>query len=241
MELEKPLSVTDVRSVPDLDLAALERRFSRVTPPISPEAVTCEFTNDPALLEQYYLLRREVYVRAWELDHFPLKDEYDRNCHTLIMRLGRQCVGGVRMILRTPRSRTLLPMEAAGVDLHDALPGINLEYQTYGEISRMARLPDYRGFNYTLLIHGHLRRKAHALGMRYGFMLSPAANARMYRRVGHMTRDGYHVLEHIHVPQREEYEGIRMMASCIDYGVPEAENAVFSQNTSVQENEVSLG
>ncbi len=141
------------------------------------------------------------------------------------MRLGRQCVGGVRMILRTPRSRLKLPMEAAGVDIRHALPGIDLTYQTYGEISRMARLPDYRGFEYTLEVHQHLRRKAHALGMRYGFMLSPASNARMYRRVGQMTQDSYHVLEHVNVPQKEEYEGIRMMASCIDYGVADTDSA----------------
>lgn len=209
-------------SVSEIDIASLERRFSRPPVVAGTEGIFFEFTNDTALLEQYYLLRRDVYIRAWDLENFPLQDEYDTRCHTLIMRKGLQCVGGVRLILRNPRSRLKLPMEAAGVDLRQALPNVPLEHQTYGEVSRMARLPDYRGFDYTLLIHAHLRRKAHAVGMRYGFMLSPASNARMYRRVGTMTQDRYTVLDHVHVPEREEYEGIRMLASCIDYGLPMA-------------------
>jgi hypothetical protein len=216
------LQETGASGRPEVTLDLLEKRFSARRPAVEAADIVYEFTNAPALLQQYYTLHLAEYMRAWDARNIPLKDEYDSRCHTLIMRRGKHVVGGVRLILRTPRSRVPLPMEAAGVDLSQALPGINLAYQTYGEVSRMARLPEYRGFEFTMKIHEQLRRKAQALGMRYGFMVAPASNTRLYRLVGQMTQDSYTVLEHVRVPEVDSHEGLRMIASCIDYGVPES-------------------
>ena len=210
-------SPVDIVSGSEVDLGLLERRFSRLSNESVLDDVVYEFTKDPALLEQFYHLRRDMYLRTWGLSDFPLKDADDTRSHTLILRVGRQCVGGVRMIIRTPRSRKGLPMEQAGVSLENALEGVNLKRISYCEISRLARLPEYRGFEYTLGVHCHLRRKALAHDVRYAFILSPGSNARMYRRTIVNEAEPYHILDHVKVPEKEEYEGIRMMVSAIDY------------------------
>lgn len=225
----------------EIDLGLLERRFSRMGADGADGEVVYEFTKDPALLEQFYHLRRDMYLRTWGLSDFPLKDADDTRSHTLILRVGRQCVGGVRMIVRTPRSRKLLPMEQAGVSLQDALEGVNLRRVNYCEISRLARLPEYRGFEYTLGVHYHLRRKALAHDVRYAFILSPGSNARMYRRTIVNEPEPYLILDHVSVPEKEEYEGIRMVVSAIDYtpafAARDAQTQPGTQVTAVESQE----
>lgn len=194
----------------------LEQRFQRRFNPHTD--VVLEFTHDPVLLQQYYALRTRIYVQKWGLEHFPDgPDEFDNRGMILVARKDKLVVAGVRMLIRSPRSNKPLQIEADGIDLRHELPELNLEKVSYCELSRFARLPEYRGGDFAIQINRALKRKAIAHGVKYGFMLSPRSQARSYRLINQHEGEEYVICDHVPIPDHDDFEGIRMMLSYFVY------------------------
>ncbi len=86
-------------------------------------ALDYEFTNDPALLEQYYQLREQMFISVWGLKRFHgVEDAFDKDANTLIARMGNLCVGGARILMKVPGNSNQLPMEGDDFNLEQLLP-----------------------------------------------------------------------------------------------------------------------
>lgn len=180
--------------------------------------VTFEFTRDPALLQQYYELRWRMYTEKWGLEHFPTgPDEFDERGMMLIARRDKLVVAGIRMLIRSPRMNKPLQIEADGIDLRQELPDLHLDRVPYCELSRFARLPEYRGPEFAVQINRALKRKAIAHGVKYGFVLSPRSQARSYRLINQHEGESYVICDQVPIPDHEDLEGIRMVLSYFVY------------------------
>lgn len=185
----------------------LYRRYSRIQKP-KPEVVY-EFTRDPGLLHQYYQLRGEEYYRSWgETNYTHGPDEYDAKAHILIIRHGNQCVGGVRLIVKTPRSKGLLPVESDDFRLSELLPELNLDNCKYGEYSGFVMLPEFRDGYRDLFLQ--LYRKGRAIGLKYGFSAATLAQARMYRSISNYAGLDFTMLSDLNPVHKEVYSGQKM-------------------------------
>jgi len=116
---------------------SLIRRFSRV--PLSHGPIVYEFTNDRALLHQYYRLREIMYRKVFKTDKFMgEEDVHDKISHILIARRGKLCIGGCRLTIREADENFLLPMETPDFKLRSIFPNLPLRKLCHGEFSRFA-------------------------------------------------------------------------------------------------------
>lgn len=188
---------------------ALTERYTRSFTPRSSELVY-EFTRDPGLLHQYFILRDQMFINVWGVEHsLAVKDEYDDKSHILVVRKGNQVVGGTRLTVSTPKHPQVMPMEGDDFNLRKVLPDLNLAQKKYGCISRMAVLPHGSEEDVVLEIFSHLYRKSIALGLSHWFAVSPKVTARMYRQKLWKLGISYELPE-VTIPDRKEYEGIHM-------------------------------
>lgn len=180
------------------------------------EAVVYEFSKDKALLHQYYELRHKMYTNMWNLEHFEGgEDFYDSCSEILIARLGKLCVGGARITVKKPDIR--LPMEGDDFNLEALLPEYDLKHNTYAECSRLAMLPQFRDGDNITDMYATLNAKGVSMGVRYAFAIAPISQARGYCMMHHrMGIHTYKLLKHVAVPDRPEFEGIRMCLSMLD-------------------------
>lgn len=193
----------------------LERRFSRPAR-VEPEVVF-EFTRDPGFLQQYYNLRERMYISVWGLQEFNgQEDEFDRKSHILVARKGNMVVGGARITVKTPRMPNLLPMEGRDINLERQITDLKLRHCRYGEFSRLALLPEYRGGEYTQAIYEALNRKSIALNLKYVFAISPVAQARSYKKSYMAMGFDYTIRNDVTIPDNPEFEGIKMCLSVLD-------------------------
>ena len=117
--------------------ASFLRRFSKVPQP--PEPVVYEFTNDRALLHQYFRLRETMYRKVFQTDKFVGEEDlHDKLSHVLIARRGKLCIGGCRLTIREADEDFLLPMETQDFKLRNIFPTLPLKKFRHGEISRFA-------------------------------------------------------------------------------------------------------
>ena len=135
----------------------------------------------------------------------------------LIAHQGNLCIGGLRLTISTPQKRVVLPCESEGFNLFDLLPELELEGKTYAELSRYAVLPDFQGPE--IYFEGSRRLFARALsqGVDFAFAISPLGQARNYRRTATALGLGCEVRKDIEVPDRDNYEGIKMYLSVFDF------------------------
>ncbi|MDE3060927.1 MAG: hypothetical protein KGJ06_07940, partial [Pseudomonadota bacterium] len=93
---EKP---TQQKTLVEEMYASLQRRFGRT--PRLPEPIVYEFTNDRALLHQYYRIREIMYRKVFNTEKFVgEEDVHDKVSHILIARRGRLVIGGCRLTVR---------------------------------------------------------------------------------------------------------------------------------------------
>jgi len=201
-----------------LNREAARQKFSPDSGPL-----TYEFTKDPGYLHQYYRLREEMYISVWGLKHFDgQEDSFDADCHTLVARVGNHVVGGCRLIVVNPYSDNLLPLESEQFRLQNVLPGLNIESCKIAECSRLAVLPEYRmqvSRKLQILLTDHARD----VGSSYAFAIAPAAQARSYKT--YLRSRGYDfIITDVKVPEREEFEGIKMCLQMVDFHVAKQEN-----------------
>lgn len=193
----------------------LSRRFR--AEPLNQKPVEYEFTRDPGLLHQYYLLREQMFINVWGLHHFVgREDQFDKLAHILIAKLGNLCIGGARILVKFPNASQRLPLENDDFNLEQLLPELNLREKRYGEFSRLALLPEFRGGKYTRQMYRHLNSKALECKLDYVFALAPLSQARSYRSSYRAMGFDYVIREDLAVPDREEFEGIRMCLSMLN-------------------------
>ncbi len=178
--------------------------------------VRFRITLDSGLLHQYYQLRTAMFVREWHLSHFPKgADSYDFCSDTLIAHVDRLCVGGLRMTFSTPDDPKMLPMEDEQFNLAELLPELDLKNKRYAECTRLTLLPDFRKPEVSFLLRSHLFRHCIQNKMDYLFWISPLSLARSYRQTPMQLGFPCQVRMDIPVPEREEYEDIKMYLTVV--------------------------
>lgn len=205
---------------------ALVRRFNRKSHP----DLTFEFSNDPGLLHQYYILRAsEFNAVLGYTDYPPHETEHDHNGQILIVRLGNLCVGGIRMNVKTPRKPTLLPVEADNFRLEDHFP--LLREKSYGQLAELVLLPEFRYGKVLRQIGERILNRVSALDLKMLFATCPLSNARLYRLDAvvlgvHSTQ----IHQDIVLPKRIHVGGIRryLMSGLLpDFSSAAAHSASF--------------
>ncbi|MDG1286865.1 MAG: GNAT family N-acyltransferase [Rickettsiales bacterium] len=164
------------------------------------EELTYEFTKDPALLHQYYVLRSLVFARTHGVDFEKEEDSFDTKSDTLIVRAGNQVLGGVRMTFSHPDKPTQLSMEKYGVKLQENLPELELAKNGYCEASRMAILEEYQTNDITTAFIRLMFQHCHSLGIKYAFSMSPNSLHRLYRITSRKLDYICRVVDNIHFP-----------------------------------------
>jgi hypothetical protein len=193
---------------------AMERKILRSTRPVA--NVAFEFTQDAGLLHQYCVLRGAMFASVWDLKSFSgERDRYDDISHVMIARRGLQVLAGGRLTLSTPSAPQPLPMESADFKLMDCFPYLELEKHCYGEFSRLAILPEFRAGHVFPDLAQRFIRRAVAEGVDYAFNMAPVPLARSYRQTMLSFGLDWRISEVV-VPDREEFEGIKMVLSVMD-------------------------
>lgn len=183
-----------------------------------PLPVEYQFSTDPALLHQYYHLRTRMFISVWGLKDFDAaEDFYDPISDILIARQGKLCVGGARLTFSYPGKRVVMPMEAAGFQLSELLPELDLEHRSYGECSRMAVLPEFRTKEMAFQLRYQLIKQCLRRNADYAFWIAPLPQARNYRQTCVNLGLGCSIRTDVTVPDREEYEGIKMYLVLLDF------------------------
>jgi hypothetical protein len=192
--------------------SGLEKRFGRTPRPAAP--VVYEFTEDRALLHQYYRIRETMYRKIHNTDKFVGKqDWHDKIAHILIARRGKLCVGGCRLIVREGDEDFLLPMEDEGFGVRKAFPHLPLTQVRHGEISRFAVLDDDEShLEIMLALSQVIIDKCVSEDLAYIFLKCPGAvMARNWRKVifAHCGQEDVRICNEIAVPHDPDYPEIR--------------------------------
>ncbi len=172
---EVPTSVFDAQN--EEEVLALRHRHKRQ----NRQALTFEFSRDPALLHQYFRLY-ESECRVVDVPQFcNAEEEYNRKGHIIVVRKGNQCIGGARISVRSPRNPAPLPLEIGNFRLDSLFPELCAKEMHYAELSRLVLLPEFRTGDITRELFYHFYRKSLAIGIHMMFAAAPLSNARMYR------------------------------------------------------------
>jgi hypothetical protein len=204
------------RPTSDMELSEeyLTRRFERPTRRTG--EVVYELTSDAGYLHQYYRLREEMFINVWGLKQFSgHEDAFDAKSDIMIARIGNHCIGGCRLTFANPAKKLGLPMEKEDFTIggHVKLP---LKDVTYVEISRMAILPEFQNSLVMLELSRQLLKRGAEKKARYAFTLAPVPLSRNYRKAASLFGLKWNIRYDIAVPDREEYEGIKMVLSVLD-------------------------
>ena len=136
---EKEEKLGKLESVQD----AMIRRFNRTFK--QPEPVVFEFTDDKALLHQYYRLRDQAFGRdIASSDGSGGADVYDKISDILVARRGKLVIGACRVTFREGDESFLLPMEDEDFQLRNIFPDLPLAKERHAVFSKFAILEEHR-------------------------------------------------------------------------------------------------
>lgn len=180
------------------------------------EPVTYEFTNDPALLHQYFLIREVMYHRRQfnQQKSLAIQDEHDKISHILIARVGNVCVGGCRLTVREGDEDFPLPLESDGTNLRETFSQLSLRDSRHAELSRFAVFERYSENEILLGLSKHMYEKVKSLRIRYVFAhakLDLAVNwIRVAKRFGVKS---VRLCEEVNLPEHPIFPGIKFYLS----------------------------
>src|ERR1700761_7681262 len=125
--MSKPVLFSD-QARPKNALEELQDSFlRRFKTPLAQEPIVYEFTNDRALLHQYYRLREIMYRKVFKTEKFVgEEDVHDKLSYILIARRGKLCIGGCRLTIREADEDFSLPMEMPDFKLRNGFPNLLL-------------------------------------------------------------------------------------------------------------------
>jgi hypothetical protein len=198
-----------------LQTIATKREFN---PYAKGEPVVYEFTDDPALLHQYYMLREERYRRVFNLKDFNGgEDHYDKLSHTLIARRGRLCLGGCRLTIREGDETWRLPTEVDDYIFRDLFPELSLDKLRHAEISRFVVMEDSSEEDVVYGLSKAMYNKVTNSNIHYLFVSSTYSMARNWRMVSNSfgvktTR----IVNGIHPPDKVLGEDIKWYLTLSD-------------------------
>ena len=163
---------------------SLLRRFAKSPRP--PEPIIYEFTDDRALLHQYYDNREIMYRKVFNTDRFVGKEDFhDKISHILIARRGKLCVGGCRLTIRESDEKFMLPMENPEFNLIANFPNLPLHKMRHGEISRFAVLDsDVDKLAIMRMLYQLISEKCQNSGLGAVFYKAPLPMSRNWRKIG---------------------------------------------------------
>lgn len=148
------------------------------------EPIVYEFTQDPALLHQYYRLRKIMYDKVFKVENYNWgEDSYDKISHILVARRGRLCIGGCRIIIREADEKWALPMEMNGFDLRKSFCDLPLNKVRHAEISRLTVMEDSGCDDILFNLYSVIYDKVTSSDIHYLFVKSPYTMARKWRFV----------------------------------------------------------
>ncbi len=128
-----------------------------------------EFTQDPPILHQYYTLRGMNFADSPAKLRISDATESDARAQIIIVKMGRQVVGGARIIIRHSPNDTPLSIEDERLSICDALANLELKNSAYGEISKLFLLEEYQKNPIINAIYECISAKLKQLGVRYAF------------------------------------------------------------------------
>ncbi len=147
------------------------------------EQITYEFTEDPALLHQYYRIRQVMYDKVFHTKNYNWgEDHYDRLGRILVARRGRLCLGGCRLIIREADEAWDLPMEKSDFNIRKLFPELPLDMVRHAEISRLTVMDDC-GEDVLQGLYKAMYRVVTNSDINYLFVKSPYRMARNWRLV----------------------------------------------------------
>jgi hypothetical protein len=179
-------------------------------------AVTFQITRDPALLEDYYRLRSNLYHR-----HFPSlpptfgqEEPDDLRGDILVATLAGLVVGGARISYVRPGEFARLPLESDAFRLATAFPEWNLSALTICEFSRHAVAPEY-GPSISRALATEMAFTAKQRGAVLAFTVCPRGQTVLNRRHCRGLGLEFEVLEGVNPPNPFELS----MALCVYRGL----------------------
>ena len=179
------------------------------------------FEVDDKYLRQYASLVSQFYKKDLDLDLMennmqggleqPKPGEY-----IYIARDGDRVVAGAKISFASRVSGTSLPMEEGAFTVHGFLPEAYGQ-QSYAEIGRLVVDPTYRGKEVLHTMVAELTAFAVQQGCGYLFVLAPALNAVLYRRVCRSLKMPIELHKDANLPDKPLYRrlDIKLLSSDI--------------------------
>lgn len=189
------------------------------------EPIVYEFTQDNALLHQYFRLREFMYRKSFKKENYNGgEDFHDKLSYILIARRGRLCLGGCRLTIREGDEAWPLPVEGAEFNLRDLFPELPLARVRHAEISRFAIMEDSGDKTILSGLCKVMYNKVTTSNIHYLFVRSPYHLARNWRLVANSfgvktTRicNGIHPIDRILGPDITWYLTLSDLTSyCMD-------------------------
>jgi hypothetical protein len=134
-----------------------------------------------------------------------------------VARIGNHVIGGSRMTFSLPDDHATLPMEKEDLNILTLLPELPIKDVTYMEVSRLAILPEFQNSFVLLELIREMIKRCVARKTRYAVTLAPLPLARNYRKATALFGLKWDIRTDILIPDREEYEGIKMVLSVLDF------------------------
>jgi hypothetical protein len=211
-EPRRPLKSAAFSQFPESTLARKTLRSSALR-----DKIVFEFSHAPDMIHQYCTMRENMFISVWGLKHFSgVKDRFDDISDVLVARKGLLVIAGGRLTVATPSRPVTMPLESPDFKLAEQFPDLNLSAHSYGEFSRLAILPEFRAGSVFPELAQRFIRKAVAEGVDFVFNMAPLPLARSYRQAMQMFGLSWKMRNDVPVPDREEFEGIKMIVSVMD-------------------------
>lgn len=195
---------------------AVIRRYSK--PYGGHEPVIYEFTQDRALLHQYYRLREIMYQRMYNAKDLKAEEDlHDKLSHILIARRGNLCLGGCRLTVREGDEMWYLPMETTEFKLRTVFSDLPLEKDRHGEISRFAIMEDTGDENIFYGLCKVMYEKVMDSEIHYLFAKSTLPLARNWRLIANSFGVKHtKIRSDIEVPENPVHPGIKWYITASD-------------------------
>lgn len=205
----------------DKQLLNLHKRL-----PVEPVDIPYEmrFTRDKDLIQQYKLLRKELYeidprfVGFRIFNEIGAEDYEDPDDQMLILYNGNRCFGGACLRVSSPKHRVILDLENDILpdtgkyyfSLRERFSEMELDKYAYAEFNRIVLHPALRRGEATRRIFQAVLERCVDYRIRYMFGIGDKVRTRLYRQIYHGMGLESQIRYDVDIPLRAEYEGIKM-------------------------------
>ncbi len=124
--------------------------------------------------------------------------------------------------------------------MRETFPELPVDEVMSCEVSRLAILPEYQNSVVMMEIIRMLIKRASERKVRYAFNMAPTMLARNYRKVLGLFGLTWEIRKDITIPDREEFEGIKMVYSVLDLAPAYREKTKKPQQVSFPETAAML-